>query len=111
MKMAESGKIVLASCIIDFEDVQLLIKTVHDESQCLQSYDGLLEFLGQILKKVIITLQALRFIMNSLNQSCTSSKSIMQLTRTSFPDSVIFIEKEGRKYFVAKKCNLVAKKN
>ena len=46
------------------------------------------------VKKAFITLQALRFKLNSLNQTCISSKSIMQLTRTIFSDSAIFIEKK-----------------
>ncbi len=48
----------------------------------------------EILKKAIITLQALRFKLNCLNQTCISLKSIMQLTKTIFPDSAIFIEKK-----------------
>ncbi len=52
------------------------------------------KFSGQILKKTIITLQALRFKLNCLNQTCISLKSIMQLTKTIFPDSAIFIEKK-----------------
>ncbi len=48
----------------------------------------------QTLKKTIITLQALRFKLNGLNQTCISLKSIMQLTKTIFPDSAIFIEKK-----------------
>ncbi len=58
-------------------------------------------FSGQNLKKTIITLQALRFKLTYLNQTCLSSKSIMQLTKTFLPDSASFIEKrnlkEGRK--------------
>jgi hypothetical protein len=39
-------------------------------------------------------LQALRFKLNCLNQTCISLKSITQFTRTIFPDSAIFIEKK-----------------
>ena len=39
------------------------------------------------IKKAIITLQALIFKLNMLNETCISSKSIMQLTKTIFPDS------------------------
>ena len=53
-----------------------------------------LKFWPENLKKTIITLQALRFKLNCLNQTCLSLKSIMQLTKTIFPDSVIFIEKK-----------------
>ena len=49
---------------------------------------------GKHWKKTIITLQALRFKLNCLNQTCISLKSIMQLTKTIFPDSAIFIEKK-----------------
>jgi hypothetical protein len=45
-------------------------------------------------KKTIITLQALRFKLNCLNQTYISLKSIMQLTKTIFPDSAIFIAKK-----------------
>ena len=46
------------------------------------------------IKKAFITLEVLRFKQNSLNQTCISSKSIMQLTKTTFSDSAIFIEKK-----------------
>ena len=36
----------------------------------------------------------MRFKLNSLNQTFVSSKSIMQLTKTIFSDSAIFIEKK-----------------
>ena len=50
MKMAELGKNVLVSCIIDFDDIQLCkVMTVF------------LIFLGRNLKKIVITLQILRF--------------------------------------------------
>ena len=50
-------------------------------------------FLGQNLKKIVITLQILRFKRNWLRHSWISSKSIMQLTKTFFSQSAIFIEK------------------
>ena len=68
MKKTESGKIVLVIWII-----------------------SLLDFLRL---KFELDLQAWRFKLNSLSQACISSKSTMQLTRTIFPDSVIFIEKK-----------------
>jgi hypothetical protein len=49
---------------------------------------------GQILKKTVITLQALRFKLKCLNQTCISLNSIMQLARTIFSDSAIFMEKK-----------------
>jgi hypothetical protein len=42
---------------------------------------------------IIITLQVLRLRLNSLNQTYLSLKSIMQLTRTTFHDSVAFMKK------------------
>jgi hypothetical protein len=46
-----------------------------------------------ILKKTVITLQALRFKLKSPNQTCISLKSIMQLARTICFYSATFIEK------------------
>ncbi len=51
-------------------------------------------FSGQILMNPIITPQVLRFKLNSLDRTCTSLNSIMQLTKTIFPDSTTFIEKK-----------------
>ena len=62
-------------------------------------------------KKTIITRQALKFKLNSLNQTCTSLKSIMQLTRNIFPDSAIFIEKREQKTDCGEKVNFRGKKN
>ena len=52
-------------------------------------------FSGQNWMKIIIFLQAVRFKLNchGLSQTCLSLKSIMQLSKTIFPDSAIFIEK------------------
>ncbi len=55
---------------------------------------GFLKFSGQILKKTIITLQALRLKLKCLNQTYLSLKSMMQLTMTISPDSASFIEKK-----------------
>ncbi len=46
------------------------------------------------MKKTVITLQALRFKLMYLNQTCISLKSIMQLARTVFFDSATFIVKK-----------------
>jgi hypothetical protein len=46
-------------------------------------------------KKTIITLHALRFKLTCLNQTCLSLKSIMQLTKNKIPDSATIIEKKG----------------
>ena len=50
-------------------------------------------FSSQIFKKTI-TLQGLRLKLMRLNYTCTSLKSIIKLTKTSFSDSSIFIEKK-----------------
>ena len=46
---------------------------------------------------------ALRFRLNCLNQTCTSSKSIMQNTKTICFDSAIFIEKKTVEIRLGKK--------
>ncbi len=51
-------------------------------------------FSGQFLKKTIITLQALRLKLDSLNQTDKSLKLIMQLTMTIYPVPATFIEKK-----------------
>ena len=45
------------------------------------------------IKGAFIRLQASRFKLNDLNQTCISLKSILQLTKTIFFDSAIFVEK------------------
>ncbi len=94
MKIAESGKIVVVSCIIDFKDIQVWLRQF---SLNLNAYKVMMVFFKiwpENLKKTIITLKALRFKLNCLNQTCISLKSIMQLTKTIFPDSAIFFEKK-----------------
>ena len=64
------------------------------------------------IKKAFITLQDLRFNLTSLNQTCISSKSIIQLTKTIFSDSAIFIyETRVENRLWAKSEFLWAKKN
>jgi hypothetical protein len=53
-----------------------------------------LKYLGQKLKKNIITLQTSRFQLKTIDQICIASKSIMPLPYTIFLDSAIFIEKK-----------------
>ena len=79
---------------IDFDDIQVWSRPFSLSLNACKVMRAFLIFSGQILKKTIVTLQALRLKLNSLNQTCTSSKSIMQLAKTSFSDSVIFIEKK-----------------
>ena len=60
----------------------------------LKDMKAFLIFSGQIFKTTIITLQEMRLKLKCLNETCTSSKSIMQFTRPTFSDSLIFIEKK-----------------
>ena len=73
-----------------------MIKTVQLETQCRKIMMDFLIFSGQILKKPIITLQAVRLKLNSHIQtsSCVSLILIMQLTKIIFSYSAIFIEKK-----------------
>ena len=76
------------------------------ESECLQSYDGLFKIWPENIKKTSIGLQALKLNLNSLNETCISSKSIMQINKNkkNFADTAIFIEKkEGKRSVVGKK--------
>ncbi len=50
-------------------------------------------------------IQALRFKLNYLNQTCLSLKSIMHLTKTIFHDSASFIEKKRVKKWLWRKRN------
>jgi hypothetical protein len=62
MKVVESRKIVLVSCIIDFKEMKFhtsLIESLKLESQCLQCYDDLLIFSGKILENSGITLSGI----------------------------------------------------
>ena len=63
----------------------------YDSALCSQRvvFHGLLQNLAWNIRWAFIILQALRFKLHSLNQTCTWSKSIMQLTKTIFSDSVI----------------------
>jgi len=92
--MAESGKIFLVSCIIDFNDVQVSLRRFGLNVNACRVIKAFFELSGQIFKKAIINLKAFTFSPKRLNEICTSLKSIMQLTRMIFPDSVIFIEKK-----------------
>ena len=85
-----------------------LPKTVLLESRYLQIMTVFLIFIGQILEKIVITLQLLRFKQKCLRQRWISSKSIMQLTKTFPPNSAIFIEKKWvEKSIVWKKCEFL----
>ena len=85
---------VLVRCIIDFDDIQLWLRQFCLNINICKVKTAFLIFLGQNLKKIVITLQILRFKQTCLSQSWISLKSIMQLTNTFFPNSAIFIEKK-----------------
>ena len=89
-----------------------MIETLSLESQGLPSNDSLLIFSGQIFKKILITLQALRFKLNCHRQTCISSKSKMQLIKTIFPDSqsVVFIDKKRVENRLWEKVNFLSEK-
>jgi hypothetical protein len=67
MKVAKSGK-------NDFKDIQIQRKVM--------------------MVFLIISDQILRLKLNSPNQTCISLNSVMQLTKTIFPDSATLIEKK-----------------
>ncbi len=65
-------------------------------------FSTLFNFSGQFLR-TIITLQALKFKLNYLNQTWLSLKSIMQLTKTIFPDSASFTKKKWLEHWMWRK--------
>ena len=78
-------------------------------NQCLQSSEGVLDAMKPNFEEDHITLQASRFELNS--RTCLSSKSIMQLTETSFSNSVIFIEKQSIENRIWAKTNFYGQTN
>ena len=63
------------------------------------------------IMKAVITFHALRFKLNGFNQTCISSKSIMQLTKTIFFILPSSLRKDCRKSAVGKSELLWQKKN
>ena len=88
----------VARCIVDFElifdDLQVWLRHISLNLNAGKVMKAFFTFSGQILKKTFISLQAFRFKVKRLNQTCTSSKSTMQLTTTLCSASAIFIEKK-----------------
>ena len=84
MKIAEFWKMVLVSSIIDFDDIQFWLRQFCLNLNTFKVTAVFLIFLGQNMKKIVVTLQILTFKQNWLSQSWISSKSIMQLTKTIF---------------------------
>ena len=84
-----------------------LIKTVELESLCLQFCEGLLDIFrppGQILKKTIITLQALKFKLSSLKQTCILSKSIRRVFQIVHWVKDIKTRLRAKSSFLSAKC-------
>ncbi len=94
MKIAESEKIVLASCIIEFKDIQVWLRHFSLNLNACRVMTVFFKIWPENLKKTVITLQALRFKLKCLNQTCISLNWIMQLARPIFSDSAIFMEKK-----------------
>ena len=69
MKMAELGGNMLVSSIIDFDDIQLCLRQFCLNLNICKVMTDFLIFLGQNLKKIVITLQILRFKQYCLRQS------------------------------------------
>ena len=93
----EDGRIkenVLVSCIIDFDDIQLCLRQFCLNLNICKVMTIFFKFWPKKIRKTVITLQILKFKQNGLSQSWISSKSIMQLTKTIFQNSAIFIEKK-----------------
>ena len=90
MKMAESENIVLVSCIIDFEDMQVLLRLFSLSLNACKIMMVFFKFWPGNIKKASISLAGI----NILNETCISSKSMMQHSKTHFSDSAIFIEKK-----------------
>ncbi len=81
MKVAESEIIVLANCILDFKDIQVWLRHFSLNLNACRVMTVFFKIPGQILKKSVITLQALWFKLKCLDQTCISLKSSMQFAR------------------------------
>ena len=94
MDMTASENFVLTSCTIDFDDVKVSLRLFSLSLNTSKVMMVFLIFSGQNLKNNIITLEAFRLKLYSLNEPCISSKSTIQLSRTIFSNSAIFMEKK-----------------
>ena len=94
MTMTELGQDVLVSCIIDFDDIPLCLRQFCLNLNICKVMTIFFKVWPKKIRKTVITLQILRFKRNWLSQSWISSKSIMELTKSLFQNSVIFIEKK-----------------
>ena len=118
----EDGRILkndFSTLLYRFRRYSTLTRTVLLESQNLQSYDSLPDFLRPKFEEdrhnfadieIVINLQI--FKQNCLRQCWISSKSIMQLTKTFFSNSAIVLKKKwGGQSIGGKKSIIVGKKN
>ena len=73
MKMAELGKNVVVSCMIDFDDIQLCLRqfclNLNICNLRLQVTTIFLKFWPKKIRKTVINLQILRFKQNCFSQS------------------------------------------
>ena len=69
MKMAELGKAVLESCIIDFDDIQLCLRQFCLNLNICKIMTDFFKFWPKKIRHTVITLQILRFKQNCLSQS------------------------------------------
>ena len=73
MKMAELGKNVLVSCIIDFDEIQLWLRQFCLNLNIYKVMAIFFKFWLKKIRKTVIILQILRFKQNFLSQSWISS--------------------------------------
>ena len=87
---------VLVSCIIDFDDIQLCLRQFCLHLNICKVMMIFFKFCQwpKKIRKTVITLQILRFKQNCLSKSWISLKLIMQLTKTIFQNCAIFIEEK-----------------
>ena len=69
MKMAELGKNVFVSCIIDFDYIQLCTRQFCLNLNMFKVVTILFKFGPKKIRNTVITLQILRFKQNCLSQS------------------------------------------
>ena len=75
-------KLLLIIGKIDFDDAQVSLRQFSLSLNDYQVMMGFFKFWPENIKKVLITLQALRLKLNRLNQTGISSILIMQITKT-----------------------------
>ena len=99
--------------MIDFDNIQVLLRLFSLNLNAYKVMKAFLIFCRPNFEEdhhIFAGIEIMRFRLNSLNQACISSKLIMQLTKTNFSDSVIFIEKKSVENWLWAKVNFVGKK-